>query len=288
MRKIPIFYHIPKNAGTYVSDWTMIALRHYRRTYTNWLKVYTPERDSIKHLQVIKDNFIIARILVLDLDYYCESYPKFIAKHSKTEWDINVEHVTQELLGNVFLFSVIVESHGFEFRHEILELFKEYNLCQFLILRDPFSRAQSIYNYNTSEKSINDYSNGLIESKSFEGYLMSDQLEDSWLIRKLLNVNDREGLTEYHLERALEILKNFKVYNIKDTDKSIQETFLECYEFDTQQIELRPLDTFTRNQTSKEKLNFESLAIKSQEIFRIRTELDNKLYNAFIKNVRCK
>lgn len=280
-KKIPVFYHIPKNAGTYVSDWFIIAFRYYRRTYTDWLKNYNPHQDSIKILQLVKNNRVVAKLLIGDSQYFLESCSFVLTKHSNTEFDIKLEDITKDLLDRVFLFGIIIESIGFKLRHDILKHFKDYDLHQFLILRDPFYRAQSIYNYNTSEESVNDYSHNSIKSKTFEDYIMSEQLEDSWLIRNLINLNDPESLEESHFQQALEILKSFNIYDIKDTDKAIQQTFIECYGFDTRKIELKPWDIITKNETKHKKINIKELPEQSQETFKQRTIWDQKLYEQF-------
>jgi hypothetical protein len=281
-RKIPVFYHIPKNAGTYVSDWMLIAFRYYRGKYTNWDQLGRLDNGTtIKALQIMKDGVIVARLLVGNPTYFCESYSKFSKKHSKTEWEINFEDITSELLDNVFVFSLIIESTGFRIQQEISNILKGHGIYKFLILRDPFYRAQSIYNYNTSEESANDYSHDSIKSKTFEDYVMSNQLEDSWLIRNLINLNDAESLQESHFQQAQEILKSFNVYDIKDTDIAIQQTFKECYEFDTRKIELKPWDIITKNETKHKKINIEELTEQAQDVFKQRTFLDQKLYEQF-------
>jgi hypothetical protein len=280
-RKIPIFYHIPKNAGTYVSDWMLIAFRYYRRTYTDWLKNHNSEQSSIKTLQLVKNNRIVAKLLIGDSEYFLENCSFILTKHSNTEFDIKLENINKDILDRVFLFGIVIESFGFKIKHHTLKNFKDYDLHQFLILRDPFYRSQSIYNYNTSEESVNDYSHDLIKSKTFEDYLMSEQLEDSWLIRNLINLNDPESLEESHFQQALEILKSFNVYDIKDTDKAIQQAFKECYGFDTRKIELKPWDVITKNETNYKRINIEELTEQAQQVFTRRTYLDQKLYEHF-------
>jgi len=283
LRKIPIFYHIPKNAGTYVSDWLTIGLRYYRITYTSWLKTHDAERDSIKRLMVMKGGILIARLMVGDPDYYCDSDPRFASKMSKTEFYIDVQNLTLDLLDNVFLFSVIIEGNGFKTRNCILALLEKYDLHHFLILRDPFSRALSIYHYLKSKDSKHECTHGAIRAVTFQDYILSEQCEDSWLIRNLLNIADEKELKQIHLKKTKKILKTFNVYDIKYTQQAVQEAFVECYGFSTEEVTLRNM-TVNKNKTKeKQKINFKTLPSFVKQHFLTRVEIDNQLYNAFIK-----
>ncbi len=283
-KKIPVFYHIPKNAGTYVSDYFLNIFRYYRRTYTDWLKNYSPDKDTIKCL-IIKDQFgnVLSKLIIGDFKYFCETYSKFIVKHSNTEWEINLSDVTENLLNNVFLFAVVIESCGFINRNYILEKFYKYNLQQFLILRDPFLRSQSIFNYLTSEKSKHEPTYGIIKYKTFEEYVMSFYLEDSWLIRNLIPIDALTPINDHLFQKAIDILNDFKVYDISQTDKAIQDVILSCYGFDVNQVPLRQWDTFTINETSVKKIKFEELSIEAQTTFKERTYWDERLFKTFIK-----
>ena len=289
IKKIPVFYHIPKNAGTYVSDLMLLSFRYYRRTYTNWLRTYIPERDSIKCLQVIKDGFVVAKLLVGDPNSFCEHNLKFIKKHSKTEWDIQLEDILPEALTKVFLFGVIVEGRGFKINNLILNLLNDYIPHQFLILREPFSRAQSLYDYIKSERSIREHTHGIIEADTFEDYILSEQLEDSWIIRNLIQVENSIPLNEQHFNNAVDMLSRFNIYSIENTTQAVQEAFLTCYDFDILKVKLKNSDEVHKNEGKKDnKLQLENLSPKIQQTFTNRAFWDNKLYKTLMKVIHFK
>lgn len=262
----------------------LVAFRYYRRTYTNWLRMHIPERDSIKCLQIIEGGFVVARLLVGDPNSFCEHNLKFITKHSKTEWDIQIEDITQEALIGVFLFGVIIEGTGFKIRTLILNLLRNYNLHQFLILREPFSRAQSIWNYIKSEQSSHELTHGLIIADTLEEYIMSEQLEDSWLIRNLIPIENSIELIEHHFIEAVNMMSLLNVYSIEDANKAVQEACVACYEFDILKVKLKYWDEINRNEGNKNsKIQLENLASEIQQTFNSRTFWDQKLYCTFIK-----
>ena len=282
MNKIPVFYHIPKNAGTYVSDWMLIAFRHYRRTYTDWLKTRTSEWDTIKSIRIVENGFIIARVLVGDPEHFCDDNPNLFIKSSNNEFDTDLKSLTKEFFDNIFLFGIIVEGRGFMLKEEILNLFEKYILHEFLLLRDSFSRTQSLYNYIKSSSSKHENTHGLIKSPNFESYIMSEQLEDSWLIRQFAKIEDHTPIDQCHFSTTIDTLTSFKLYNIKDVDKAIRDTFLVCYNFDIQNIILNTWDTVTKNETNEKKIKLNELSLKAQQTFNQRVYWDNKLYNTFL------
>jgi len=283
-RKVPIFYHIPKNAGTYVSDWLTIGLRYYKNRYTSWwLNPPNAKRNSVKRLMVMKGDILIAKLMVVDQDYYCDSHPGFSSKLSKTEFYIDLQNLTLDLLDKVFLFCVVIEGSGFKIRNHVLALLEKYELYQFLILREPFSRSLSIYNYIKSKYSQHEPTHNAIRALTFQDYILSGQCEDSWLIRNLLNIADEEELKQFHLEEVKEILKTFKIYDIKYTQQAIQEAFVECYEFSTEEIVLRDMTAYKNETTEKEKIDFNMLPSFIKQRFLTRVEIDNDLYRAFIR-----
>lgn len=283
-RKVPIFYHIPKNAGTYVSDWLTIGLRYYKNKYTSWwLNPPNAKRNSVKRLMVMKNDILIAKLMVVDQDYYFDSHPGFTSKLSKTEFYIDLQNLTSDLLDKVFLFCVVIEGTGFKIRNHVLALLEKYELYQFLILREPLSRCISIYNYIKSKNSQHEPSHNAIQALTFQDYILSEQCEDSWLIRNLLNIANEEELKKIHLEEAKEILKTFKVYDIKYTEQAIQEAFVECYGFSTEEIVLRDMTAYKNKTTEKEKIDFNMLPSFIKQRFLTRVEIDNDLYRAFIR-----
>jgi hypothetical protein len=283
-RKIPVFYHIPKNAGTYVSDWLLIAFRHYRTIRTNWLKNCTSNYASIKSIQLIEDGFIVARFLLGDPEYKIDCNESF-KKLTKNDFSINLSNCSIGSFKQVFLFGVIIESLGFRIKNKILNLINnEITPYQFLILRDPFSIAQSVYGYNMGEESVHDYNHNKFKAKSFEDYILSSEISDSWLIRTLLNIKDSEPILEQHFIEVCSQLDGMKVYDITQVDNAIEEAILTCYQLDINTFSLKEWDYIEKNATKTKKINFESLSKKHQEVFLERTKWDKRLYEKYTRN----
>jgi hypothetical protein len=284
-RKIPVFYHIPKNAGTYVTDWLLIGLRHYRRQHPEWLRCCTEQYDSIKIIHVIENELIVARLLVID-PMHTVANKKTTKKINAARFDLSYSDVEDVLTDKeVLLFGVIVESPGFRTKDEILNLVdKDIELHEFLILREPFIRAQSIYEYNMSASSIDDYNHNKYHSKNFKDFILSEQLEDSWLIRTIQNLKSSAPITEADFTNTCQWLDTINIYDITQVERAITETILECYGLDTKSFVLRDWDSSKKNSSGIEKIDFNSITEKHQIVFAERTKWDKKIYDTYTKH----
>jgi hypothetical protein len=152
-------------------------------------------------------------------------------------------------------------------------------------LREPFDRCQSLYSYITSSSSNHEPTHGTIKFKTFEEYLNSYQLEDSWLIRNLINIPDSREITEEDYYQACFILDQFKIKDISKTDFLINEAFIEYYNID-QSIIINDLSKIKKNETlNKQKICFSELNEETKMTFLRRTEFDRRLYKKYIFNI---
>jgi len=268
---IPIFYHIPKNSGTYVYHSFLQSARVYNQNKIQVIRV------------ILQEKFILAKLILIDNLNFLKEYDKFTSLNSaEITWNLRVEDLTEDILQRLSIHSVVIEARGFrdtETSLKSLFLFlAKFNLHKFLILREPFSREQSLYNYLTSDKSNHENTHGIFKSSSFEEHIMSKQLQDSWLIRNLLNIQHGVNLTEDTFNKAREVLQNFKIYDAKDTDKAVKEVILKCFNiqnFDTQSSVSKKHDNIYK------KIKFEELSLDAQNQFKERKFWDQKLYDFF-------
>ena len=300
---IPVFYHIPKNSGTYIYTNISNSIRslYYRKIGYN-----------IREIIVMDGHYMLIRFLVNDMLYSLDNceYASFVNKNlscncinickHKIIWTININDINSNILNNLQLLAVIIEPRGFKCSEKILEmisnLFQKYNLYKFLILRNPFEREQSLFNYITSEASKHEPTHKVITSNTFEEYIMSNQLQDSWLIRNLLNLKTTENLNEEHYTKTCEILKSFNVYDIKDTEKCLKEMFLKCFgdfsiEYNKKRVEKNTnlyskieYKDLSENVKNKFKEILLSASLPELSKFKEIKYWDQKLYDTFFSN----
>jgi len=290
MEKLPIFLHIPKNAGTYVFSVTENIFRFYciekglnKKTYWNL---------SLRKFCVLDSNQNqYATLFVYDPDSNRNINNK-IKSHSQSPYlDIihidDLDIVLEDFQSKKFyLFAIIIEPLGAKI---IKDSFFQ-NICKkanriplyYTIFRKPYERALSLFSYIKSEKSIHESTHDSIQADTFEEYLRSNQLEESWTTRTLACVRDEVLISEEDFKTACNILENFKIADITKTDDLIDEVFMECYGVTKDIIK----NTTTINKNSTQKVicqSFDNLNDELKQFFLERTKFDNRLYEFFIK-----
>lgn len=167
---------------------------------------------------------------------------------------------------------------------------KPINFCA---LREPFSRATSLFNYVKSSDSDHEFisSNAEvcdffdIKSDTFTEYVQTGELEDSWLIRQLLSLPYNQPITEESAILAINKLKDFTIKDITQVDSLIEEIFSQSYNLSF--LDLLESNTdynLNKHQSSKTNtLSFDQLSPDLQQKFLDITKWDRKLYNFYIK-----
>jgi hypothetical protein len=287
MNKIPVFLHIPKNAGTYVLGVTMELFRYYGiskgwRNKIGW-------NLNLRRILLQKKDKQIATLFVYDPEEIRNKNECF-KQYPQDEYCnlIDIENLKEISSKNrITLFSIIIEDEG----AKLIKTGLFDSLCNqnnsdaayCTILREPFDRCQSIYSYITSSSSSHEPTHGAIKFKTFEAYLNSYQLEDSWLIRNLIDIPDSSReITEEDYYQACFILNQFKIKDVSKTDNLINEVFLECYNID-QSIITNGLRVAKNETLNKQKFYFDQLNEKTKQVFLNRTKFDRRLYDKYCK-----
>jgi hypothetical protein len=287
MNKIPVFLHIPKNAGTYVLGATMSLFRHYGiskgwRNKPNW-------NLNLRRILLQKEGVQIATVFAYDPEEVRKTNKNFKSHHMDEYCNtVDIDHFKDELKNKkIKLFSIIIEARGLKFVKDDLygKLCEQHERLPYYytVFRNPYDRAVSMYHYITSSKSAHELTHKAITSKTFEDYIKSDKLEDSWLIRNLNDTPECQSITENDFSVACSILNNFYIKDISCTDELIDDVFFNCYGITISDIVTNEI--IDKNTTSgKDKISFEQLDKETINIFLVRTELDRNIYNKYCVN----
>ena len=179
------------------------------------------------------------------------------------------------------LFVLRVADAGFGTYKQDIYSFLPENIkpYEFLCLREPYSRAQSLYSYMQSSQSSHEDTNYKLGVMSFVDYLNSPQLEGSWLIRKFLKIPNHKPIIEEHFKKTCDLLNKMLVFGMNNIDESLLRVFMECYGIDFSSITAKVYDNKTKE---KIKLPFGSLDEETKTAFSNQTHWDKKLYEKYI------
>lgn len=283
--KLPVFFHIPKNAGTYVCDVLWFAAVYHLRTERGILirsikKIHIKTKDGRDKFHIIVYNFLedffdhtifthIDRVTVsCDLDLFLSYYDSVQDRKLK-------------------IYAAVISAAGFRSTNKICSLIKQITnneLKKFIILRDPIKRECSFFKYIKSEHSKHERTYNAIKEESISDYLSSYKVPDSWLIRELLNMHNNEIITEDHYNECIKILDEFDVGIIENVDLLIDKVLMECYSYNANDVfgflkNINP-NKFNVNKNSSEKfpLNIDESAVNK---FKERAKYDFMLYDHY-------
>lgn len=281
-RTIPVFYHVPKNAGTYVINCSLLFFREYRRTQTDWLQL---NHETIKNIEIVNDGETVARLLAGDPDNTC--FNDIMITNDMTDHShhyINLYDVHRLLDSRLFIFLLVIEDAGFSLHDDIInKLQLQNNSTSWIVLREPFSRSVSWYNYVTSDKSSHEPYHDYIKT-NFEEYIISDVFESNWVMRGLAGLNNGEDFTEQHCMSIFDRLDKFNVYDIAMTDVLIDCMFQASYNLSRDDFPDHFEPPAKHENRLKERIKFEDLESKIQQAFIERTYWDRKLWERYCKN----
>ena len=273
MNKIPIFLHIPKSGGTYVLTWAMSMFRFWTNK--------NESQDKRRLISVKYNDLIILTVLACvdnDIDF-------IINPIDECNHIINLDDFLIKL-SKMDIFFIMIEPDGFfVMKTQVIKSIcdtVEKSFIYYMTMRDSFSRCRSLYNYLNSENSNHEKLHGSIASNTFENYLHSNELEDSWLIRSIINISKDQAINNDNFDEVCNILNEVNIVDIENIDSLIDDMFNECHLITRQDV-LPHQIILNKNETNVLKIEFSELDNETQSAFLKRTEFDRKLYNKYCK-----
>lgn len=282
-KKIPVYLHIPKNAGTYLIH-----------VFTNYFVSLFGHESKLD----------IQRLTVSSRDFNLTIFVKFNSDYWNTDENIKEHHFVaprakkcgfptlKTYIENkqLYVLAIVIEPEDGELRPSFSKVEQILNLCEskgayFSIFREVFSRQQSLYHYITGDESSHEPSHQSIKEASFVEYLSSDSLEDSWLIRSTTGMKHDWSISEFWFNQCCNFLDNFNflIKDIKNTDIIINEVLFSCFKEGLSDSDAK---TTLRNSTKIEnKITIEDLNKETKQKFLEQTHWDTKLWERYCHNV---
>jgi len=289
---VPVHLHIPKNAGTYVQD---VFNRYFIRILEREKK---KEAFCVQKISVESPLFNLTLTVEFLTDYWkndenMKAHPVAVmrGKNNRRAKSCGIETFKTYLRNKQLrLLAVVIEPVGNQdVRSGLFQAYELLDICgktplNFLILRDAFSRQQSLYYYLTGEESSHEPTHGSIKQESFLDYIKSEKVEDSWLIRVISGMPAEESISKGWFNLAARFLDfhNFEIKSIENTDILINQVLLNCF---NRKVSDSDRERALKNVSSKSaKITIDDLDEETKQKFLNRTQWDRKLWERYCQN----
>ena len=274
MSKIPLFLHIPKCAGTYMLSYQSDVMCERYKLISDHIMIHVMRGSSLAYK-------ILA---VIDNKGNLSDQFRYIRKvYHLSLYEVDIDHLSVDDLD---IFSIIVCAEGFRsYKRDLYPILEKSGLSthETVYLRDEFERTKSLYNYIQSPQSSHETTHNVFRFNSLSDYINSDHLEDSWLVKNLLDLPDGQDVTDVHMNKLYDILDNMSVQSIDNIENDIKRVLAEYkgLRYNPKDI---ALDDSSKHKTKyKNDIKFGELDKDTQSRFKERMSRSYEIYNRYIK-----
>lgn len=268
-QKVPVFYHVPKCAGTWFwAACIRASLEHSAPDKIRQIDVNL-KSDGIRKLRLLASG---------EGEFFTQK--KNIALDQAELDDFLLEQKTTSILAA----NIEPTADFHPTLHHVIRLLTRFGgglPATMLLMRHPLARVQSLFYY------LRDVGNweptaGLIRAKTFDSYIHSGQCESNWLVRRLSSLTDQDEVSDEAFEKAKSRLGEF---DLVGTTEQISEFLEEAQARFNIQVNPGQVEYFgskeveNRNLVSKK----EPLSPEALERFNEINKYDIALYDFFSK-----
>lgn len=272
---LPVFYHVAKCGGVYAHN-NIILPNLYSQYCT------LAQNNDFYNVAILHHNIKILHVLATPLNKNFDN--KLHIKQniqdpispSKTLIDSEIFYDEKNMLyltNNFEVLGLIVEPNGFinSDNKYINALAGHKNIDKIMFLRKPIDKIQSLFYY------LRDVGHWEPTSKSHQNmsfcdYVNSDLIADSWIIRRIVNLPDKQPIKEEDYFNCQKYLETFKHIGFLENIEDTIDFFKNEYNWS-----LFDLTKQNENKISKKEPINEELLDKLNSII----YYDNKLYDYF-------